>query len=131
MLDPSIRALAGTGKNFGTVSVHMPNGDIATNVMWVDADDDHIMFNTEVHRHKYKALQDNPQVTVLVWPAGNPYGFGEVRGTVVETITGPDARAHIDHLSRRYTGGDYANPIQSERVIVKVRPDRQFARGIE
>jgi len=130
MLEPAIRDLASSGQNFGTVSVHLPNGDIATNVMWVDADDEHIMFNTEVHRVKFKALQANPQVTVMVWPAANPYGFGEVRGTVVETITGPDARAHIDKLSQRYTGGEYANPIQSERVIVKVRPDRQFARGI-
>ena len=51
-----------------------------------------------------------------------------MRGKVVETVTGPEARAHIDALSRKYTGHDYANPIQSERVILKVAPVRQWAR---
>jgi hypothetical protein len=38
-----------------------------------------------------------------------------------------EARAHIDKLSENYTGGSYANPIQSERVIVKIAPIRQRA----
>jgi PPOX class probable F420-dependent enzyme len=130
MLEPAIKSLASTGRNFGTVSVHLASGDIATNVMWVDADDEHMLFNTEVHRAKFKAVQADPRVTVMVWNAENPYSFAEVRGTVVDTVTGDEARAHIDALSRRYTGKDYAGQIQSERVIVKVRPDKQFARNL-
>jgi PPOX class probable F420-dependent enzyme len=125
MLDPAIKKLASTGKNFGTVCVCLPNGQIASHVMWVDADDDHIIFNTEVHRAKFKAIEANPHVTMSVWDAGNAYSYAEVRGHVVETIRGDEARAHIDALSRRYLGVDYRNPIQSERVIVKVAPDRQ------
>ncbi|HEU0170041.1 MAG TPA: PPOX class F420-dependent oxidoreductase, partial [Acidimicrobiales bacterium] len=60
--------------------------------------------------------------------AANPYSYGEVRGEVVETVTGPEARAHIDALSQKYMGTDYGNPIQSERVILKVAPRRQFVR---
>ena len=37
MLDPSIKQLA-TSKNFGTFCVTLPNGQIASHVMWVDAD---------------------------------------------------------------------------------------------
>ena len=33
-----------------------------------------------------------------------------------------EARAHIDQLSQKYVGSDYGNPIQSERVILKVAP---------
>jgi hypothetical protein len=51
--------------------------------------------------------------------------WGEVRGTLVEIIRGQVARDHIDQLSMKYTGNPYGNPIQSERVILKVKPDRQ------
>ena len=130
MLDPAIKELATTGANFGTVSVTLPSGAIASHVMWVDADDDHLMFNTEVHRAKFKALEADPHVTVTVWKADNPYAYAEVRGAVAETIRGDEARAHIDQLAQRYTGADYANPIQSERVIVKVAPDRQRSHNL-
>lgn len=125
MLDLAIKTLASTGKNFGTVCGQLPNGQIAGHVMWVDADDDHIIFNTEVHRAKFKALEANPNVTLLVWAADNPYSYAEMRGRAVETIRGDEARDHIDALSRRYFGADDPNEVGSERVIVKVAPDRQ------
>jgi PPOX class probable F420-dependent enzyme len=130
MLDPAIKELASTGANFGTVCVTLPSGSIASHVMWVDADDDHLMFNTEVHRAKFTALEADSRVTMTVWKADNPYAYAEVRGTVAETIRGDEARAHIDRLAHRYTGADYANPIQSERVIVKVAPDRQRSQNL-
>ena len=126
MLDAAIKELA-QGKNFGTISVLLPNGQISTNVMWVDADDEHVLINTEVHRLKFKAVEANPNVTVVVW-GDNPYNYAEVRGRVVETVRGTEARDHIDALSRKYTGGDYANPITSERVILKIAPDFQHSR---
>lgn len=132
MLDPTIRDLAKgvNGPNFGSISVHLPSGDIATHVMWVDADDDHMLINTEVHRAKYKALVANPKVTVVVWNSANSYQYAEVRGEVVGEIRGDEARAHIDTLSQRYTGGDYAGTVESERVIVKIAPIRQRGMNI-
>jgi hypothetical protein len=130
MLDPSIRELASTGNNFGTVCLQLPSGAIASHVMWVDADDEHIMFNTEVHRAKFKAIRPGSPVTMTVWKVDNPYAYAEVRGHVAETVTGPEARRHIDALSQRYTGHEYANEIVSERVIVKVVPDRQRSRNL-
>ena len=130
MLDPNIKELASTGNNFGTVCVELPSGAIASHVMWVDADDEHIMFNTEIHRAKFKALDVGSPVTMTVWKADNPYAYAEVRGHVAETVRGPEARQHIDALSQRYTGHEYANEIVSERVIVKVAPDRQRAQNL-
>lgn len=130
MLDPAIRDLAATGQNFGTVCVTLPNGQIASHVMWVDADDDHIIFNTEVHRAKFRAIESNSPITVTVWRADNPYAYGEVRGHATEIVRGDEARRHIDALAARYTGTEYTNPIQSERVIVKVAPERQRANGL-
>ena len=126
MLEPEIRDLA-RDKNFASLSLRLPNGQIANHVMWVDADDEHVLINTEVHRVKFKAVEANPNVTVVVW-AENPYHYAEVRGRVVETVRGTAAREHIDALSRKYTGGDYGNQITSERVILKIAPDFQHSR---
>lgn len=128
MLEPDIRDLA-TGKNFGVLAVHLPNGQIANHVMWVDADDDQLLINTEVHRAKYKAVQERPDVTVTIWDAQNPYRYAEVRGRVSGQVRGDAARAHIDALSQRYTGDDYAPEIQSERVVLRIDPVRQIMRG--
>ena len=128
MLDDRIQQLATQGRNIAAVTTLMPDGTPQTTPLWVDADDEHLLLNTEVHRQKYKNVARDPRVTVTIWDAEQPFLYGEVRGEVIETVTGPDARAHIDQLSQKYVGHDYANPIQSERVILKVAPKRQYAR---
>ena len=124
MLDPSVKELA-QGKNFAVITVHLPSGAAATQVMWVDADDDHIIMNTEVHRAKFKALEADPRVTVTVWDQANPYHYAEVRGRVAGVERGPEARAMIDRLSQKYLGTDYQRPIESERVTIRIAPERQ------
>lgn len=128
-LDPTFRRLAQEA-NFAAFTVRLASGAAMTHVMWVDATDDHVLINTEVHRAKFRAVQRNPRVTVTVWQRDDPYRYAEVRGRVVETVTGPEARSHIDALSRKYRGRDY-NPasITSERVILRIAPERQQARS--
>ena len=127
-LDPEIVRLA-HAPNFAVLSVLLASGRPMAHVMWVDADDDHVLINTEVHRAKYEAVRRDPRVTVTIWKRDDPYRFAEVRGRVVETVTGPEARQHIDALSRKYRNRDYdeAN-IGSERVILRIAPDRQLLR---
>jgi PPOX class probable F420-dependent enzyme len=127
MLDERVQQLA-QGKNFASVTTLGADGTPTTKPLWVDTDGEHVIINTEVHRIGFKNLQRDPRVTVAIVDHANPYSYGEVRGHVAETITGPEARAHIDELSRKYTGNDYGNAVQSERVIVKIAPDRQFTR---
>ena len=128
MIDDNVRTLA-EGKNFGALTTLLPDGVPMTHVMWVDCDDDHVLVNTEVHRQKYKNIERDPRATITIWDADDPYRYVEVRGTVTDTVRGDAARAHIDELSRKYTDGDYANQIQSERVILKIRPERVNGRG--
>jgi PPOX class probable F420-dependent enzyme len=128
-LDADLKALA-TGKNFGTLTTLMPDGQPQTQVMWVDADDDAVLINTEVHRAKYRNVQRDPRVTVTVWDAADPYRYVEARGRVVGEVRGQEARDHIDSASRRYTGGDYGNAVQSERVILRIEPEAIHKNGI-
>ncbi len=127
MIEDGVRELA-QGKNFAALTTLLPGGQPQTHVMWVDCDDEHILINTEVHRRKFKNVEIDPRVTVAIWNAENPYSFAEVRGRVVETVTGDAALANINALANKYTGADYAPEIQSERVILKIAPDRQISR---
>ncbi len=126
MLDDTVKALA-KGKNFAALTTLLPDGQPQTQIMWVDADEEHVLINTEVHRQKFKNVTRDPRATVTIIDSGNPYHYAEVRGRVVETVRGEQARAHIDDLSQKYNGTPYQNPITSERVILKIAPARQHS----
>lgn len=128
MIEQGVKDLA-QAANFAALTTLMPDGQPQTQVMWVDCDDEHVLINTEPHRQKFKNVERDPRVTVTVIDAKNPYSYAEVRGRVVDVVRGQEARDHIDALSRKYTGKDY-NPemIQTERVILKIQPQRQIAR---
>jgi PPOX class probable F420-dependent enzyme len=127
-LDEDVRTLA-TGRNFAALTTLFEDGTPQTQVMWVDADDTHVLINTEVHRQKFRNVERDPRVTVVVIDHENPYRYTEVRGHVVEVVRGPEARAHIDACSQRYFGKDYPNEVESERAILRIAPDRVVKTG--
>jgi PPOX class probable F420-dependent enzyme len=125
VIEESVKKLA-RGANFGTITTLDSQGSPMTHVMWVDCDDEHMLINTETHRTKFRNVQRDPRVTVTVWDNDDPYTYVEVRGRVTETVTGPEARRHIDDLSMKYRGELYDERIiKSERVILKITPERQ------
>ena len=128
MLDDLARELL-SGRNFAAFTTLLPDGQPSTHMMWVDADDTHVIINTETGRQKYRNIKRDPRVVVTVFDAANPYRYVEVRGRVVSTVTGSEAREHIDRLSEKYTGGPYANPIETERVILQIEPERVRGQG--
>jgi general stress protein 26 len=128
-LDPAIRDLA-KGVNFGTLSFMLPSGRIASHVMWVDADDEHILINTDLGRIKYDSIKANPSVTIAMWKADNPYAYAEVRGRCVAEVAGQEAHDHIDACSIRYTGKPYQAPIQKGRVILKIAVEKQRSQNL-
>jgi PPOX class probable F420-dependent enzyme len=128
-LDPDVRTLA-TGPNFAALTTLFPDGQPQTQVMWVDADDEHLIINTEVHRQKFANVERDPRVSVVVWDAESPYRYAEVRGRVTEVVRGQEARDHIDACSQRYWGKDYPGTIQSERAILRITADRIVKRGL-
>lgn len=125
MLDEKVRQLA-AGPNFAAVTTQLPSGRFQTQPIWVTSDDEFLYLNTEVHRVKFKNVQRDPRITVMIWEHENPYGYVEVRGRVVETTTGEAARRMIDELSMKYNGRPYPpGMIQTERVILRIAPEVQ------
>ena len=113
------------GKNLATVVTLMPDGQPQAQLTWVDTDGEHLLVNTEPQRQRSRNLRRDPRITVLIHSDQDPWDWSEVRGRVVDTVNGSEAREHIDQLSRKYVGTDYRNPIGPQgRVILKVAPDK-------
>lgn len=127
MLDPRVVVYA-LEANYATLSTLMPDGAPQNHVMWVGIDDahEHLLINTEVHRRKYKNMMSDPRVSIAIWHRDDAHKFVEVRGTVVGTVGGDEARSHISALSWKYLGHDYSFGVTSERVIVRIAPTRQI-----
>ncbi|ELY52085.1 PPOX class F420-dependent oxidoreductase [Natronococcus jeotgali] len=94
--------------------------------VWIDydAEAERLLVNTERGRQKERNARANPAVGVSMTDPDDPYRFLSVIGEVDE-LTTAGARAHIDELARRYMDvEEYPNPIQTERVLLRIRPDR-------
>ena len=113
------------GKNLATVVTLMPDGQPQALLTWVDTDGEHILVNTEPQRQRARNVRRDPRITVLIHSASDPWDWAEVRGRVVDMITGEQARQHIDELSNKYVGSDYRNPVGPQgRVILKIAADK-------
>ena len=124
-LHPMTKELA-EGRNFASVSTVLPSGGIQTQVLWVALEDGQLAINTETHRRRYKNLQQDPRITVLIRDEQDPYRYAEVRGHVDRFQVDDRAREQLDELAHKYFGSDYpADNIKSERVLVFITPERQ------
>lgn len=128
-LDQDVVRLA-KGPNYGTIVTLLPDGQPQAQLRWVDTDGDCLLINTEPQRQAARDLARDPRVTVHLRSEEDAYDWAELRGRVVETIEGEEARRHIDALSRKYTGTDYQLPIGPEgRVVMRIAPERVVTSG--
>ena len=114
------------GPNYAALTTLFEDGAPQTHTMWVDTDGEHLLINTELHRVKYKNIKKDPRVSVMIWKHDDAFKFVEVRGKVVDEITGDEAVANIQDLSEKYFGKPYPFSIQTERIVLKILAEREF-----
>jgi PPOX class probable F420-dependent enzyme len=110
----------------GHVSAVTPSGRIATNVMWVDYDGEHVLTSSPMGSRKGRNWRQNPQASVSVLDRENPWRWVEVSGRVTE-IHPDEGLAFINKMSQRYTGRPYSRP--GDREVFVITPDRVRAAG--
>ena len=118
-------------QTFAHVVTLADDGTPHSTPVWIDydVDDDRILVNTERHRRKSRNVENDRRVAVSMTDPDDPYRFLSVSGEVDE-ITTEGAREHIDELARRYLDEDgYPTPIQSERVVLRIRPEEVHTSG--
>jgi len=121
--------------NFATITTVFEDGQPQASVVWVKLEDDKIKFSVTTGRQKYKNMEDNPKVSVLIIDPDNGYRYIEVRGEVSMTENG--GVDLINELAKKYTGNDeyYGGVAPAERkdkeqrVVVTLTPDHVVTNG--
>ena len=116
--------------NYGTATTLRRDGSPHTTVVWVDWDGEHVLFNTNEGRAKFRHLSRDPRANVTVIDRNDVYRWISVTGAAELTREG--AEAHIRSLAKKYDGkATYDLRPGEQRVVVRVRPERVTAYGVE
>jgi PPOX class probable F420-dependent enzyme len=117
-----------TGGNFAVLVTLYEDGAPHSTVTWVGAADGHVLVNTAEGRRKDRNLRRDPRAAVTVI-AEDFYRWASIQGKVVDRVTGPEADAHIDTLSRRYDGEPWTPVPGQVRVMYGIEPQRIIRYG--
>jgi PPOX class probable F420-dependent enzyme len=109
--------------NWGVLATLMGDGSPQATILWVDERDGLVWVNTAEGRTKPRNVRRDPRVAVTVWDRNEPLRWVQVRGRV-EELTREGAVEHINFLSHKYDGEDFALPEGQVRVILKIRPEQ-------
>ena len=117
-----------TTNHVGHVSSVRPDGSIATHLMWIDWDGEHVLTSSPVGSQKGRNWRANANASVSVVDHGDDWRSLIVRGRVTEFR--PDVGlVFIDRMSERYLGMPYRRR-GYEREIFVITPDHvSISRG--
>ena len=117
-------------ENYGVVATLREDGSPHQTVVWLDWDGENVVFNTNEDRRKPHELRRNPSVSVIAIDRDTPYRWVAVSGPAELSHEG--ATEHIDRLALKYRGrAPYGVKPGEQRVIVRVKPERVTAYGID
>jgi len=115
----------------GTVTTLRRDGSPHATIVWVDAENGTISFNTAVGRAKERHLRNDPRISLTVVDPENTYQWVSISGRAELTTEGADEQ--IDKLAKKYLGQDkypWRSP-DEQRISVKITPERVDAYGFE
>lgn len=103
---------------FAALGTVRPDSTVQVNPMWFEYDGEHVLFTHTTYRAKYRNLQANPSMSLLVVDPDDPMRFVEVRGALVETRPDPTGAFYV-RLGQRYGDPDQQPPPDSaDRVVL-------------
>jgi PPOX class probable F420-dependent enzyme len=123
-LAPEVQALLDE-PNLAHFVTLMRDGSPQVTPVWVTHDGTHVLINTAEGRQKPRNLRRDPRVAVSVVDRNNTQHYVQIRGRVVDMITGEEAWQSINKLASKYSGGARSYPRREgeERILVKILPD--------
>ena len=114
-----------------TATTLRKDGSPHNTIVWIDAEDGTVTFNTAVGRAKERHLREDPRVAVTVVDPQNTYRWVSVSGRAELTTDGADDQ--IDKLAKKYLGQDKYpwRSADEQRVSVRIRPEQVDATGFD
>ena len=106
--------------NYGALGTVRPDGSVQVNPMWFEYDGEHLLFTHTTKRQKFRNLEANPSMSLMVFDPDNPYRYIEVRGRLVEATPDPEGAFYV-RLGQRYGNADQQPPPDSaDRVVLSM-----------
>lgn len=115
----------------GTVTTLRRDGSPHATVVWVDAENGTVSFNTAVGRAKERHLRNDPRLSLTVVDPENTYQWVSITGRAELTTEGADDQ--IDRLAKKYIGEEkypWRSP-DEQRISVKITPEKVDAYGFD
>ena len=114
-----------------TATTLRDDGSPHNTIVWIDAENGTISFNTAVGRAKERHLRNDPRVAVTVVDPQNTYLWVSITGRAELTTEGADEQ--IDKLAKKYLGQDkypWRSPDET-RISVKITPEKVDSAGFD
>ena len=114
-----------------TVTTLRDDGSPHATVVWVDAENGTVSFNTAVGRAKERHLRNDPRLSLTVVDPQNTYQWVSISGRAELTTDGADDQ--IDRLAKKYLGQE-KYPCRSpdeQRISVKITAEKVDAYGFD
>ena len=99
----------------------MADGSPQVTPIWFNADDDHILINTNEGRTKDRNMKARPRVALVIQDPKTPYRYIQIRGEISEHTT-QGADEHINQLSLKYDNEPWKFREGQKRIIFKIKP---------
>src|SRR3954454_16454986 len=103
---------------FGSLGTIRPDDTVQVNPMWFEYDGEHVRFTHTNKRGKFRNLQRNPSMSLLLIDDETPQSYLELRGRLVEVIEDREGDFYV-RLGQRYGNPDQPPPPdKADRVIL-------------
>jgi PPOX class probable F420-dependent enzyme len=94
---------------FASLGTIRPDDTVQVNPMWFLFDGEHIRFTHTTKRAKFRNLQRNPSMSMMVFDPDDPQAYIELRGRLVEVVPDPEGDLYV-RLGQRYGNPDQQPP---------------------
>jgi PPOX class probable F420-dependent enzyme len=103
---------------FAALGTIRPDDTVQVNPMWFELDGEHIRFTHTNKRGKFRNLQRNPSMSLMILDPDDPQVYLELRGKLVEVVEDPTGAFYV-RLGQRYGNPDQQPPPdKANRVIL-------------
>ena len=113
---------------FGALGTIRPDDTVQVNPMWFEFDGEHVRFTHTNKRGKFRNLQRNPSMSLMLIDPDNPQSYLELRGKLVETIDDRAGDFYV-RLGQRYGNPDQPPPPdKADRVVLVMSVEKANGR---
>lgn len=103
---------------YASLGTIRPDNTVQVNPMWFEWDGEHVRFTHTTKRAKFRNLQRNPSMSLLITDPDDPMRYLELRGRLAEAVPDPTGAFYV-RLGQRYGNPDQQPPPDSpDRVVL-------------